>query len=157
MAYVKLSPTELLHGGLAGTTIQVRAIKRGGKHEWGMSEENAWHAHIEGVLGELALAKWQGVYWSLTTFAKRNDGDVGKDEVRTTHHENGRLIMHPEDSDDRKYWLVTGSMGEYQIRGWLYGRDGKQERWWADPAKNRRPAYWVPQEELNTDDVSDRG
>jgi hypothetical protein len=149
MPKITLGPTELLHGVFAGGTIQIRALNRGGKHEWGMTDDNAWHFHIEGVLAELALAKYQNVYWSLTTFARRGDGDVGKDEVRQTGRDSGRLIMHPEDLDDRKYWLVTGNMGVYMIRGWLYGREGKQEHWWGDPAKTRRPAYFVPQEELH--------
>jgi len=152
MPEIKLSGTELLHGAMMGAIIQIRALKRGGQHEWGMTDDNAWHFHIEGVLAELALAKWMGVYWSLTTFARRGDGDVGKDEVRQTGHENGRLIMHPEDLDERKYWLVTGNMGVYRIRGWMRGRDGKQDQWWEDPTDKKRFAFFVPQRELDTDD-----
>jgi hypothetical protein len=45
--------------------------------------------------------------------------------------------------------LVTGSRGDYVIRGWIYGAEGKQDMWWDDPTGKGRPAFFVPQHALN--------
>ena len=66
-----------------------------------------------------------------------------------TSHARGSLLLHPRDLDDAPYVLMTGGGGAYQVRGWIMGRDGKQEKYWGDRANQNRPAYWVPQSALN--------
>lgn len=68
-------------------------------------------------------------------------------EVRQTPYDSGRLILHRDDADDARFALVTGQLGEYSIRGWILGSEGKDDEWWGDP-QGGRPAYFVPQSAL---------
>ena len=98
-------------------------------------------------MGEAALAKFLGIFWSM---GEKGGDDVGEHQVRTTSGHNNRLIVHDNDKDDARFYLVTGVNGTYTIRGWILGRDAKSKRFWSDPTGNR-PAYFVPQSELSHD------
>lgn len=144
---VTLSGYEMLLAGQAGVMRQVEAIRRGRKDAYGFKGD-AWGVHIEGAGGELAVAKLVGAYWNACV---RNPdelpGDVGNYEVRTPSRPNSRLIVHPQDPDDRPFVLVTGTMPNYTIHGYILGSDAKQQQWWEDPVGGR-PAYFVPQSAL---------
>jgi hypothetical protein len=43
--------------------------------------------------------------------------------------------------------LVTGLAPVFILRGWIWGREGKRDEWWTDPACGR-PAFFVPQNAL---------
>jgi hypothetical protein len=145
---VKLTPSEMMQGAMVGVMRQVQNVKSGhGVNYFGARDENSWSLHIEGALGEMALAKHLNVYYGGT--GSRGGFDVSNVDVRTTVYQNGRLILHPSDDDDRKYYLLTGHAGEYAVRGWIYGYDGKHSDYWDDP-KGNRGAYFVPQERLET-------
>lgn len=143
---VQLSLAEITSTAVAGVMRQVSAIKHSRKQRHGC--KGSWGVHIEGVLGELAVAKALNRYWSGNRLAPAT-GDVGEGiEVRTTAHENGRLILHPTDPGESVFILVTGKDGLYRLRGWIYGKDGKDERYWSDVAGNGRWAFFVPQGDL---------
>lgn len=151
---IQLSEAEIWQGVYGGAEYQIRSLRPGRKgHKWGMTEQNAWHQHIESALSELAFAKWRGEYWSVTPLEDRDKGDVGLREVRETFYSTGRLITHPEDKDDREYWLLTGNMGRYIIRGWLYGREAKEPANWQDPTHKERWAFFTPQSQLRPPEV----
>ena len=137
----------MIQAATSGILRHVENTKKGKKPTYGIDPVNDWQAHIEGALGECAVAKALNMYWA----GKGTVGaaDVGLDlEVRTTPIAKGRLILHPADKDNAAYVLVTGLNGTYQIRGWVYGWDGKQEKYWDDPSEKNRPAFFVPQEDL---------
>ena len=100
---------------------------------------------IEGALGEIVIAKHFKIFWGKGSYGA---DDVGPYEVRQTHHAHGSLIVHPTDKDDKRYYLVTGILGNYVIRGYMYARDAKQQKYWSDPQGTNRPAYFVPQNDL---------
>ena len=106
---------------------------------------DGWVRDIEGALGEVALAKALNVF--IADHGDMKCPDVGDVDVRMTMHENGRLIIHPDDPDDRAFYLVTGAYGDYVVRGWIRGGDAKRDEWWTDPSGGR-PAYFVPQDAL---------
>lgn len=130
----------------AGVMRRVETIVLKRKQTYGSKDEDDHQRALEGALGEMALAKYLGVYWHGKGKCWGPDM-IGGHEVRTTSYQSGRLILHPEDKDDLKYWLVTGINGTYQIRGFKYGRDGKQKQYWDDP-QGGRPAFFVPQNDL---------
>jgi hypothetical protein len=150
MTIIQLTPSEIMQGALIGIMRQMQNIRDKRQHAYGTNDGQAWQVNIEGAIGELALAKHLGVYYAGTGIFRGTD--VGKYDVRTTQYENGHLILHPDDPDDRIFWLLTGVCGRYIIRGNILGKDGKQEKWWGDKAGGRA-AFFIPQDALNLSDV----
>jgi hypothetical protein len=143
---IELTPSEMMMAAQAGIMRQVENIKTGTKSAYGASHNNDWQLNIEGSLGEFALAKFLNVWWGGK--GKKRDPDVDICDVRTTASHNNRLILHPGDPDDRVFWLLTGVNGSYKIQGWILASEGKQEKYWTDPA-NGRPAFFIPISALN--------
>lgn len=139
---IELGQTEIIHGAMMGVLRQVQNILKARKPAHGAGNEKDWQKHIEGALGELALAKYLGVFWS--GIGKLRAPDVGTMDVRTAAKHSHRLMIHPGDPDDRVFWFVTGLNGKYQIRGWLLAKDGKRDEWWKDPQGTDRWAFFVP-------------
>jgi hypothetical protein len=98
---------------------------------------------------EMAAGIGLGVPWrGAGCYATRLDGDLAYNiEVRGRKRSHDPLLMRREDKDDRPYVLVTGIERIYELRGWVYGHEGKDERyWWADAPY--RPCFKVPQSDL---------
>ena len=146
MTKVRLSYSEILQGAMVGVMRQVQNLKAGRTHRHGGSANAGWQRNIDGARGELARAKHLDVYIGGTGVMR--GPDVGDCDVRTTAGADNRLILHPDDPDDRVFWLLTGSNGQYQVRGNILGAEGIQQNWSTDPVGGR-PAYFVPQGELN--------
>lgn len=142
---ISLTSAEIMLGATAGVMRQVENLKNNAKPFYGAGRENDWQLNIEGVLGEMALSKYLNIYWKGK--GKMRAPDVGDVDVRTTPHASGHLILHPNDPDDRLFYLLTGVNGNYTIHGSILGRAGKQDRWIKDPTGGR-PAYFVPQDAL---------
>jgi len=143
---ISLDTKEILQSAVVGVMRQTENIKLGRVTNHGADPKDAWGLHVAGALAEMALAKALGVYWSgAHGFRSR---DVLGYEVRTTHHQNGRLIVHGDDDDEAKFALVVGRDGTYDIPGWVYGYVAKSDDYWDDPCGGR-PAYFVPQDHLN--------
>lgn len=141
---IKLTSYEIIQGALSGILRQVENLKNGRVPAHGAGDYNNWQIHVEGALGELALAKYLRVYWSGK--GEFRGGDVGSLQVRTSGYHNGHLLLHHEDNDDDQFWFVTGVNGVYVVRGWIYGFDGKKEEFWREDTG--RPAFFVPQSAL---------
>lgn len=148
MPKIALSTAEIQIASMVGIQRQIEDIKWNNHEKMGEKKEKAWQRHIEGALAECALAKYFGIYWNKRP---HNEPDVGNVDVRVTHWMSGNLRMDNKDKDDRKYYLLTGLNGEYIIRGWLYGRDGKQQKYWGTKDPDRPPCFWIPQQDLNHD------
>lgn len=142
-----LKPTEIMTGATIGIMRQMQNMRSGRKNCYGAGNDKAWQMHIEGALGELAFAKHLGAYYAGVGVFR--GADVGDHEVRTRSSHSYDLILHPDDRDDACFWLLTGSLGNYRLHGWIKGIDGKADRFWSDPAGGR-PAYFVPKTELNS-------
>lgn len=147
-AEIQLTPAEIFQGAIAGVMRHTQNIQQGKKPTYGISQSVDWQAHIDGALSEMAVAKYLGVYWSGK--GGIGDPDVLDMDVRSSHRDDASLIMHDHDDDERKFWLITGLNGKYKVRGWIYGRDGKQDKYLKDP-QGGRPAYFIPQSDLRGD------
>jgi hypothetical protein len=143
---IELTSSEIMMAAQAGIMRQVENIKKNAKPYYGASSALDWQLHIEGCLGEFALSKFLNVWWG-GKGGKRNP-DVDIYDVRTTSSHNNRLILHPNDPDERIFWLLTGCNGTYKIQGWIKGIDGKKAKYWIDP-KTNRPAFFIPSTDLN--------
>lgn len=143
---IELTSAEIMMAAQAGIMRQVENIKKKSQAYYGASTTSDWQLHIEGCLGEFALSKFLNVWWGGK--GDKRGCDVGVYDVRTRSSHSYDLILHENDPDDRVFWLVTGVNGSYKVHGWILGKNGKQEKYWADPAKNR-PAFFIPSSELN--------
>jgi hypothetical protein len=139
---VVLTPSEVLQAGVVGV-LRNTTNKRDGRRDAHGCDGPGWDQHLEGAAAELAFAKAIGRFWS-GNLGRLRAGDVCQYEIRSTPHAKGRLILHPEDPDERAFILVRGLAPYFEVAGWIMGRDGKQERFWCDPSGNGRPAYFVP-------------
>lgn len=145
--HIQLTSSEIMQGALVGVMRQVQNLKVGRKDAYGAEQEQGWQYHLEGALGEMAVAKALGIYWNGNlSDLDASDMFAGRIEVRTTSHPRGRLIMHDKDKDDHVYILAIGVNGSYRIQGCITGRDGKKPEYWV---KGKRPAYFVPWEALS--------
>lgn len=146
MTNIKLTSWEMMQAAIAGVMRQVESHKLGRTPAHGIPGNQHWQRHIEGALGEAAVAKCLNVYW--TGKGSLRDLDVGDFDVRTADAHNKRLILHEDDPDDRVFWFVTGVNDEFKVHGWIRGCDGKKPEYWQDP-NTGRPAYFVPKEALH--------
>jgi hypothetical protein len=111
-------------------------------------EVKGWEVNIEGACGEIVVAKWRGEYWegSVDQF---EGGDVGKLQVKTTKHPEGCLLLRENAKDGEIFYLLTGEAPRFVIRGWAYGWEVKQDKYWRE-LKNGRPGAWfIPQSVLH--------
>jgi hypothetical protein len=125
--------------------------------------EDSLGIDVQGAHAELAVAKglglkWDGQFFNLDEwFDWRTDGhDVSGLEVRSTHHPDGCLILHPKDKDDSPFILVlTHKAPDYLLSGWAFGHEGKKEKYWRDVGYGR-PCYFLQQSKLRGMDTLPR-
>lgn len=143
---IALTWGEVLQAAQVGVMRQVQNLKAGTQDRHGASLDRGWQLHIEGAIGELAVAKYRDRFWSGALGNWKAD-DVGRWQVRSRNRppgqEVGDLTVHPSDPDDRPFVFVTGWPPAYTLHGFIMGRDAKKDEWWRDPAKGR-PAFFVP-------------
>lgn len=145
MTSLELLPEEIRIAAHIGIERQLRGLEcaaNGGSHRYNF-DGPGWDIHIEGAIAECAVAKFFHWYWNDRPYAKGDD-DVGDWQVRHTRRHDGRLIVHPEDPDDKYFVLVTGSAPMLEIRGYLAGADCKRPEYWREDGV-RFPAFFVPQ------------
>ena len=126
-----------------------RSTEARGKPSEEDDSEEALQKDKDAAGAEMAVAKATNCYWPPSLDAQpKTVPDVGKAiQVRHTRLPHGSLIVSPKDEDDQYFFLVTGEIPEYEVRGFLKGKDAKKEEWLRDP--NGRPAaYFVPQKAL---------
>lgn len=132
--------------------------QRDAKRRDGLVKGSSLGRDLQGALAELAAAKalnlpWDGKWLPVSVWDtwKIHGNDVGKLEIRSTERFDGRLILHPTDKDFSPYLLITSEAHPtYHLVGWIYGIDGKIEKYWRDNVP--RPCYMVPQNDLKSID-----
>lgn len=104
---------------------------------------------VIGACGELVVCKALNRFWSPTVNTFHNVADIGVNiEARTTQQEGGSLIVRDNDPSDRYYFLVVGEPPSFRVAGWIKGVDAKQDQWLRNPGRGRKPAWFVPQNQL---------
>lgn len=150
---VTLSWDELRLAAVVGVERQLAAMRLARPEIYGWdANRDRWGTHIEAAAAEMAFAKHRGNYWlPLAEDPAKLDGDVGKAQIRSTQRPDGSLLLHARDADDAPFILLTGTAPTFVIAGWIWGRDGKHEKWWRETDRNGRrlrPAFFVPQQAL---------
>jgi hypothetical protein len=146
---VTLTPDEIELAVGVGVRRQLRSILAGRKDAYGFKGD-PWRVHIEGAMGEMALAKAIGRFWSGAGERFEDDTDVGGIQVRTRSNHKYELYLElylwPKDESDPIYVLVTGTAPVFRVRGWIRGADAKRDDWFK--SIGRAPAFFVPNEQL---------
>lgn len=149
MSKIVLSNSQMMMCAQVGVIRHLQFIKREARPMYGLDVNTDWKLQIEGAMSEYALAKHLNVHWEGVGFPDADD--VGKEDVRVTEYDDGHLILHPRDKDKKNYWLLTGKNGQYTVRGFILGKDGKNDKYWRKrilPDGRDRSAYFVPQSAL---------
>lgn len=120
---VTLTEKELREAACGGIERRIDAMKRGRKSthpETPDHLQNWWQSHINGAIGEFAVAKALGVTWN-PTIGQVNQKDVGEYEVRTTELPNPVLRYRGHNDPSSTYILCGLKNNRVLIHGWLPG------------------------------------
>ncbi len=149
---VRLSTDELYVAAITGAHRHITTIGKGSDRpeRRGSKPNTPWEADIEAAAAELVVARTAGMYPTAIIF----DGHVAKADVGenihvrwTLEHDRCLIVRPGKDPEDGFFFLVTGQAPDYVIRGWITGRDARQDRFVRDPG-GVAPAWFVPQSEL---------
>lgn len=150
---IEFTRDEMIRWAEKGVARCAHALTVGRKGAHGFNRDHErWQIDVEGVLAEAAVAKALGIeYEPVVGELDTESGDLGRwsnvpVQVRSTKYQTGSLLIHDRDPDDHRFVLVTGIYGTYQIRGWIYAKEGKKKNLWKE--YKGRGAYWVPQSAL---------
>ena len=152
---VTLTEHEMRVAALIGAERQLQSSgSPGTKH--GIPSLDPWTMHLNGVAGEIAVAKVLGRYWppSVGTFRSQPDippgpGRPASVEVRWISQVDYDLKIRGDDHDDSIYVLVSGNAPNMVLHGWFLCKDAKKKEFWTDLG-NGRPGLWcVPKRQLH--------
>lgn len=145
-----LTTSDLYFAAQAGIMRRISAIKKDRCEPFGSPKSDLWGVDIESCIAEYLVAKAFNLPWiPYRENPKEIKADVGENiQVRSTHLENGSLILHKEDDNDHIFVLVIGVGINKRIAGWIKGEDGKNKNFWQ--TKTGRPCYFVPQSHLHS-------
>lgn len=148
MTKIVLSPSEIQMASFVGCQRAVQNIQNNEIYNVsGEGAETFWDRMVGGALAEAAFAKHLNVYWWK---GSRNTPDVGEFEVRTTPYKEGHLHIKPNDPEGKRFYLLVGAYGKYEIKGWFTAEEAKQHPEWLYSKKIGRDAqYWIPQANLH--------
>lgn len=149
---VTLSWAEIMLAAHVGCMRNVQSLRAEREPGNGIGIENTWSPNIEGACGEMALAKYLGVYWSGNIGNLKAD-DVGSYQVKTNMSRRlDDLILRDTDTTERFYVSVLSFLPRFIICGWIHGPDGKQGKWKREGSPGR-PAFFVPRNVLHDIDT----
>jgi hypothetical protein len=142
---VRLSPGEVKLACLHAAERYASAVSRGAKPKENIDQpEDRSATDFISCMAELAAAKGLNLYWS--GVAGIGSNDVGPYEVRSTHHQNGKLVIYEKDRNDQDIVLVICNPPEFNVVGYINAKEGKK-----DSYKYTSPRGWcwmVPQGRL---------
>lgn len=145
---ISLTWAEVLTAAYIGTMRNVQSLRGNWTPGADVGVDNSWTPNIEGAAGEMAVAKYLGMYWSGAVGDPQAD-DVGPFQVRTNaSRKYDDLILRPRDKPERIYISVLSFLPQFTICGWIGGAEGKQEKWLRDGTAGRPPCFFVPRTSL---------
>lgn len=121
---VTLTAAELREAAHGGIERNIDAMKRGRRSyqtDRSDHEQNWWQSHINGAIGEFAVAKALNLSWN-PTVGQINQKDVGEFEVRTTELPKPVLRFRVHNDPNSHYILCSLNKNKVLLQGWLPGR-----------------------------------
>ena len=144
---VTLTWSEQLFAAQAGVMRRISAIHKKRDEPYKTPTGDLWGIDVESSGAEAAVAKALRRYWQPLSTIAETDGDVSGVEVRSTTRKDGHLIVHDRDKDHAPFVLVRGVFPVYDLVGWMYGRDAKQDQYKTTQVRFGY-AYFVPDRDL---------
>ena len=141
MKVVRLTPQEVRLAAHAGVERRIKAIEIGRDERYADGHTTAWQGDIDGCIGELAVAKALGIYW--TGQERINAPDCGRLEVRATRYRDGHLIVH--DGDEGIFVLTVLKDDRVLIAGCIAAEKAREI---GTRKTVRREGVWVHQSKL---------
>lgn len=142
---IELTRDEMIFAAHGGVIRQVDAILRGRKDQF--IPKDYWSTHVLGAMAECAVAKWRNRYWTPCYDEPTGVADLNAvSQVRSSPNPSSPLIVRRRDKAKHAFILVVTRPPVFELMGWLWGHEAKQEEFWQgnlDP-----PAWFVPQERL---------
>jgi hypothetical protein len=156
MGMVKLTMAEVLQGAATGTMRHMESVSRGEQHKPPLKpQDNGLMLHIEGACGEIAYAKWRGVYFDPRINSYKG-ADFGTNvQIRTRSNHDYELLIRDNDNPEHFYVLVTGMAPTYRVVGWIKGSDAMKPEWRKDWG-GRGEAWFVPHSALTPFKAKDK-
>ena len=145
---IYLTRAEWMQAAFISVMKTIQNHKDGATPKDGIPDNIGWDSSIEGDCGEMAFAKFLGVFWS-GNVGNRKARDVAGFQVKTTR--TPFLILRERDPRDAVYVCLQGQAPAYNIAGWYYGDliFAARDTYYKDQYNNGRPAYFFPQHLLN--------
>ncbi len=149
---VQLTPAQRAEAERLGHHKHDKSEREGRRADWYDGTER--NNHADGVGAEMAHSELVG-----KAFEFRIDNFKGADvlsntEVRSTKCTWFAVKVKDRDKDHR---IVVAyrqhSKHTYEAMGWITARDAKRPEWKSDPGDRGKPAYFVPQQFLNSIDT----
>lgn len=145
---IHITPSEMYMAAQAGFLRTIQNIYKGAQSAYGADQDGIdWKISIEGGIAEFVVAKALNLHWSGKGVMR--GPDVGNYQVRSTRYKTGRLLVNPKDDDDSVFILVIGIPPDFKVRGWMFGYEAKQEKYW-NTEDTREGAFLVPQSDLRS-------
>jgi len=145
---VTLTLQEMIHAAQVGVMRRAHGLN-GAFNKYKYNEEEPWEVEIVACQAELALAKYFNLHWSGVVPFVRDVGDIlDARSIRQPHH---RLLIHDDDPNDTPFVLVLRvdkSKMDFDLRGWVFARDGKLKKY-EQEYQPGRPCYYVDNEVLH--------
>lgn len=156
---IVLDTEDLRQAWELATLRSVESHRRNLKKYATMKPKDQFCYEVTGAMGEIAAAKALGLRgpdgrWLDGGVNREREGDLGKLEVRAAAGTNGQLdrlslIVRPRDKKDVPYILVVGAYDTWYLKGWILGRDARQDEFWEAKGFSPIKAWFVPQDALN--------
>lgn len=148
MTSITLTWAEIMLAGQVGTMRSVSSRKQGLNRVVHNVKSN-WSNDFDGAAAEMAYAKYRNVYYepSINTFKAP---DVTQDQIRSTLHPNGKLLIRENDVLEERFILVICSSPIYRMAGWLWTSEAKKDEWFRPADDTGVAAWWVPQNALHS-------
>lgn len=147
---VKLTWYEVKMASEIGVLRCIESMRKNMKDAYGY-KGHTWEDNIQGACGELAFAKFKGIYWDGSVNKMGHPDFIIKGfsiEIKTTNKNNG-LIVRPDTPVEYRFVLVKGRTPNFNIVGWISGEDARNVGEFTDNGNGRPPAYFVPEDRLN--------
>lgn len=145
---MQLTHQDLYIPAQAGILRRISAIAKKRPEPNGSPTSDLWGIDIESCIAEYLVSQVLDLSWKpFISNPGELIADVGKRiQVRHTATPNGHLLMHKKDPSDQNYVLVTGSMINQKIAGWIPATEGKLEKYWNTNCRTH--CFWIPQSAL---------
>lgn len=131
---VTLTRGEMLYAARVGVERQVEAIVHGRRPRYPYADAaEPFGRHVVGALGELAVAKARGRYWSPVHDEPHGKPDLDRVEVRSSCHADACLRVYEADTAPFYALVIVEALPEVRLAGW------------AERSLVLASGYWRPQ------------